>query len=269
MKNIYVAEVTNRQIKAFNDAKAAGFHMPFISPTMMSSGTKSIFWCPKQLRSIFTLSEGEKRFYLTKIYSPNVISIKEQYPLDYTKTRDIADTLDVIHPRDHVTGKLEVMTTDFVILYRNNDGTTYREAYWFKPQEPIRNRTRAKQKCDIEERYWKRLDVRYNIVIGSRHVCHTQAANYQMLCQYYDVNVDVTALTAFTDTFLNSISAFPTYTLKSTLLDTAERLNMPTTKGYFMFANALLRHILPIDLHQTIELAAPARLHKRVLPCSV
>jgi hypothetical protein len=259
MKDIYVAEVTNQRIKKFNEAKAKGIHLPFISASTMSAGTKSIFWCPKQQRTIFTLSQGEKRFYLTKIYSPNVISIKEQYPLDYTITSEIANKNKVIHPRDHVTGKLQVMTTDFVVECRNANGSVYREAYWFKPEQPLRGRKRTEQKCDIEEKYWKQYGVTYHRILG-RDVCRIQAANYHMLSEYYEVNASIDVFQRFTDAFFQSIVSYPASSLKNTLLDTASRLNLDSRIAYRLFANAVLYQLLPVDTHQLLEFAEPVRL---------
>ena len=260
MKDIYIAEVTNQRIIAFNKAKERGEHMPFLSPSMMSAGTKSIRWCPKQQRKVFLLSDGERRFYLSKIFQPNVTSIKEQYPLDYTKTKEIADKLKVIHPRDHVTGKLQVMTTDLVVEYSDSDGSIYREACWFKPTLQDKNWTRTKQKCDIEREYWKSFGVSYRQVIGKRSVSRTQADNIEMLSEYYDTHADSGELLKFTSAFLSSITEHPSYSLRDTLFDTAVRFGVDTRRAYQIFANVTLRQLLPIDMYLPLEFTEPVCL---------
>ncbi|BDF93468.1 hypothetical protein [Pseudoalteromonas sp. KAN5] len=81
MKDLYVSESTVKRIKAFNKAKERGVHIPYVRSTFMSIGTRSIFFCPVQKRVITLLGKGEKHLYITKLFEPNVIEIKEQYPL--------------------------------------------------------------------------------------------------------------------------------------------------------------------------------------------
>jgi hypothetical protein len=259
MKKIYVSQVTNEKLEAFKKAQSKGIHLPFVTATFMSAGTRSIFMCPVQKRVIAVMSQGEKMLYFTKIFNPNVIAIKEQYPLDYVKTQEIAKIHDVIHPRNPDTGELTVMTTDFLITYRDDDGTTYREAIAYKDHIPRNEHKRTHEKLDIEEQYWVDFGVSHDLIMRD-DVCETEAFNLINLSYWYDKYSDPAVLLSFSKTFINKVIQYPSAGLRATIKHAAISLDIAPRNAQVLFANSVVRKILKVDIHQPIDSHLPVKL---------
>jgi hypothetical protein len=254
-----VREVDRIRIKKFNEAKARGEHFPFVPMTFMSIGTRSLLLCPVQQRIISLLSRGERRLYIDLIFSPDVVSVKEQYPLDYVKTQEIAEEEKCIHPRDHQTGQLRVMTTDFVVERRALDNTIYREALPFKSvldsesgQLTKPQVTRIKQKLNIERLYWKAFGVTYRPVLGA-DLDKVRLDNYFVLSERYQKDIPTHHLIEFSYKFISVVAKNPLNNLRQCLMFTAKSLDVATHLVYTLFCNAVLRHILQLDLSRPLD----------------
>jgi hypothetical protein len=254
-----VREVDRIRIKKFNEAKARGEHFPFVPMTFMSIGTRCMLSCPVQQRIISLLSRGERRLYMDLIFSPDIVSVKEQYPLDYVKTQEIADTERYIHPRDHETGQLRVMTTDFVVERRALDNSIYREALGFKSsldseggQQTKQQVTRIKQKLTIEKLYWKAFGINYRPILGI-HLDKVRLDNYFVLSERYQKDIPTKQLIEFTYKFLSAIANFPRNNLRQCLMVTAHSLDVSPRYLYTLFCTAVLRHILQLDLSRPLD----------------
>jgi hypothetical protein len=204
------------------------------------------------------MSAGETRAYHCLIYDRNVVTVKEQYPLDYIKTQAIANKHGVIHPRDHQTGEVNIMTTDFLVEYVDKDGSHYKEAWSYKPELKAGNYARTQQKFEIEKAYWHAYGVKFGIKLDA-DVCNNTAYNYEELADQYTNHVSETELVEYTKAFLTFVARFPQETLRATLLELHERFSGQPSPRY-LFANAVLRHILPLDVSQPIDFIEPARL---------
>lgn len=259
VKDLYVSESTVKRIKAFNEAKKRGIHIPYVKSTFMSAGTRSISWCPVQKRVITFMSQGEKHLYITKLFEPNVIEIKEQYPLDYMLTQQIADAFDVIHPRKHLTGELTVLTTDLLVTYREKSGAQYRVAYSFKHSIDARSKTRTMQKFDIETAYWKRFGVRAEQVLRD-DVSKIKAYNLLNYINYYDTELSASELRKFVSALLDDVIEHPYSSLRESLKAVSSSLKVNPSHCMTLFANSMFKHILPIDLTQKIKLHKPLNL---------
>lgn len=262
MKKLYVSESTNRKIKEFNEAKKRGIHIPYVKSTFMSAGTRSIFWCPVQKRVITLMSQGEKHLYITKLFEPNVVEIKEQYPLDYVRTQEIADAHGVIHPRKHETGELTVVTTDLLITYSDEHGSQYRIAYTFKYSIDKRSEKRTNQKFNIEEAYWKLFGVRHEKVLRD-NVSKNEANNLINFIHEYDESISPDTLREFSLAVINDVIKKPHYSLREALSAVALQLKISLPTCTSLFANAILKKILAVDLKQEIG------FHKPIALCSV
>lgn len=259
MRELYVSESTNRKIKEFNEAKKRGIHIPYVKSTFMSAGTRSIFFCPVQKRVLTFMSQGEKHLYVTKLFEPNVVEIKEQYPLDYVRTQEIADAHGVIHPRKHLTGELTVVTTDLLITYSGENASEYRVAYSYKHHIGARNKTRTKQKLDIEEAYWKLFGVRHEQVLRD-DISKIKAYNLLNYIDKYDESIEMEELLAFSNRILQEVVSYPALSLRETLRCVKKPLKNNSALTISLFANSLLRGLLPIDLMQEVKLHEPIKL---------
>nr|WP_303048766.1 TnsA endonuclease N-terminal domain-containing protein [Pseudoalteromonas sp. HF66] len=205
------------------------------------------------------MSQGEKHLYITKLFEPNVIEIKEQYPLDYMLTQQIADEFDVIHPRKHLTGELTVLTTDLLITYRDDNDSEYRVAYAFKYSIGGRNQTRTNQKLKIAEMYWKRFGVRTEQVLRD-DVSKRKAHNLLNYINYYNSKLSDSELRKFASALLNDVIEHPSNSLRQSLKAAASSLKVDLPHCMTLFANSLFKHILPIDLEKEIKLHKPLQL---------
>jgi TnsA endonuclease N terminal/TnsA endonuclease C terminal len=117
-----------------------------------SIGLASRVWGWKTNRVHHFLSRLELKFFYTLEWSPFVIDIREQFPLDLDETLAIADQLGIRHPRDPKKKDYSVMTSDFVITLKKG----------FVSEEIIRSvkyksdleNERVKEKLAIERMYW-------------------------------------------------------------------------------------------------------------------
>lgn len=259
MKKLYVSEATNRKVREFNEAKKRGIHIPYVKSTFMSAGTRSIFFCPVQKRVITFMGQGEKHLYISKLFESNVVEIKEQYPLDYVLTQEIADTLGVIHPRKHLTGELTVVTTDLLITYRDENRSEYRVAYAFKYSIGGRNQTRTNQKLEIAETYWKRFGVRSEQILRD-DVSKDKAHNLINYLDKYDKDICINEINEFVTTLLDDVIKHPSHTLRESLGATSASLHIEPSYSMTLFANAIFKNALPIDLMQEIKLHKPIKL---------
>lgn len=115
-----------------------------------SKGYRTATWSEKFGRVIHLFSMLEWWIFLMLEADPEVISLKEQFPLPRESTREIAQNLgNKRHPR---VGDVDVvMTTDFVITRRTPHGDR-KEAVFVKWYKDLRKR-RIVQKLEIERAY--------------------------------------------------------------------------------------------------------------------
>nr|WP_249118493.1 TnsA endonuclease N-terminal domain-containing protein [Pseudoalteromonas sp. NEC-BIFX-2020_015] len=205
------------------------------------------------------MGQGEKHLYISKLFDSNVVEIKEQYPLDYVLTQEIADTLGVIHPRKYLTGELTVVTTDLLITYRDENGSEYRVAYAFKYSIGGRNQTRTNQKLEIAETYWKRFGVRSEQILRD-DVSKDKAHNLINYIDKYDKNICINEINEFVTTLLDDVIKHPSHTLRESLSATSASLHIEPSYSMTLFANAIFKNALPIDLMQEIKLHKPIKL---------
>jgi hypothetical protein len=108
------------------------------------------------------LSTLELHYLYVFDWSPDVVDIREQYPLLPLKdTLEIAQELGVPHPTDPQTKEAIVMTTDFVITLAGEGDHTNR-AITIKPASELQN-PRVIEKFEIERLYWQTAGVQWCI----------------------------------------------------------------------------------------------------------
>jgi hypothetical protein len=168
-------------------------YAPYITVRKVNKfGRRHCLWCDIQKRMIHLLSDGERRAYEILMSRPSTVSVFEQFALDINETISIAETLGFVHPRDHRTNKLNVMTTDFLVVTQteNTPGAVVRKktAYTFKYSSELytdsscktflSSATRTLQKLEIEQQYWNRRGIEYR-VITELHATKERSWNIQ------------------------------------------------------------------------------------------
>lgn len=118
------------------------------------------------------LSRNEEYFFYILDADPEVLDIREQFPLRLSETMEIARTLNIKHPWK---GDFPfVMTTDFLVT--RTDGL---HARTIKCSEELDN-PRIIEKFSIEQAYWSAYDVDWKIVT-EKQICKVRALNCQWL----------------------------------------------------------------------------------------
>jgi hypothetical protein len=108
------------------------------------------------------LSNLEFNVFLAYEWADEVIDIREQFPLDRLKTINLADKLSILHPVYVGTDVKVVMTTDFLLTVRSEDGNKL-IARSVKPEKKMSDR-RTIEKLQLEKAYWESQGVDWKIV---------------------------------------------------------------------------------------------------------
>ncbi len=133
-------------------------YRPFLQIDDLSSlGRSHRVWCAVTGREHHLFSDGEYYNLFLKWWDPDVTDLREQFPLQRTRTLAIATALGVRHPeRDGIP---VVMTTDLVTTRRG--GQLVATAVKAAEDASVR---RVRQKLAIEELYWKSLGVEWEVL---------------------------------------------------------------------------------------------------------
>lgn len=160
-----------------------------------STGTTRILKDKITGRQMHLLSQGEVYAYYLLRWDDSVIDIREQYPLELEDTLKIADRLGYKHPKDRETR----MTTDFLVTYREEDGSTTYKAYSVKDNRGVlvpgekdtpaqigkKNRTVEVQR--IEMAYWHLHGIPFEIVF-KEDMNRIKVGNIEAVMDCWDIN---------------------------------------------------------------------------------
>lgn len=209
-------------------------------------------------------SDLETHFFLLADYAQDVIDIREQFPLlPIDLSIQIAQEMGVRHPRNRKTGKLVVMTTDFVLTRLDKAGRRRYHAYSVKPSsrltENSRRRKRTLEKLEIERRLWHSFNVPWTLV--TEQVFNTTVIdNLQWLS--YGARGIRPELQAQLPYFLERLLslAHSNQPLKYLFATLADLLKLEEEgDAQQLFCHAVWTHRLHLDLSQPIALLHPIR----------
>lgn len=148
-------------------------YKPYITTSEFNSqGTTSVIKDWKTGRGVHCLSQAETYWYYILRWDDDNIDIREQYPLDYDETVNIANNMQISPPRN-------VMTTDFLVT--KSDGSLI--AYSIKNDNKLSKR--QLQLLCIEKQYWISRNVSYNLVF-KKDVNTVFASNIRVITEFYD-----------------------------------------------------------------------------------
>lgn len=133
-------------------------------------------------RTYQLMSKLERRFFVLKQFEEEVVEIREQFPLlPLELTEFIATELGINHPPKNRQQKT-VMTTDFILTIQQ-DGKIKEVAVAIKTSEDLKNK-RTMDKLRIEENYWKRRGIEFEIVT-EEFINRPVAVNIEFMYQDY------------------------------------------------------------------------------------
>ncbi len=116
----------------------------------------------KTNRTHHFLSNLERDYFHILEWSPIVVDIREQYPLELAETLSISERLGIRHPADPKTKEPVIMTTDFLIDFLVEGGRSQKARSIKMSSDLSSGRTIEKQ--EIERTYWTERKIDWGIV---------------------------------------------------------------------------------------------------------
>ncbi|WP_054025278.1 heteromeric transposase endonuclease subunit TnsA [Bacillus sp. FJAT-28004] len=208
--------------------------------------TRGVGWTTGRRHEL--LSDIERDYCYLLDYSDNVSDIREQFPLlPLEETKLIAEKIGVKHPADPKTGVDIVMTTDFLITYKDKH-----YARTLKPFSELENE-RTIAKFEIERVYWEERHVDWGI-ITDQDLPDVLIRNIEWIHKEYH-NDDVFELGGFVITNLQR--------MLSTRLNSGEaisracsfcdeQLGLELGTSLALFRHLLARKIWSVDMNERI-----------------
>jgi hypothetical protein len=135
----------------------------------------------KTQREHHFLSKLELSYFFLLEWSPLVLDVREQYPLDLEETIAIAESLGIRHPTNPYTKHPAVLTTDFLITI-SKAMDLEEKARTVKPSNKLSSK-RVMEKFEIERIYWKTRDVDWGIVT-EKDINQVVASNVEWVHPY-------------------------------------------------------------------------------------
>jgi hypothetical protein len=215
-----------------------------------SLGRSRKFLGIKSGRIHHVLSDVEYYSALDLEHDPNVLDFKEQYRLPRDQTVQIAKQLNIKHPVYPRNQLPIVMTTDFVVTFKNRENET--EAVAIKPFSAISpdnpNSERTLDKLLIEKIFWTRRGIPWRVQTENDFSI-TKAINLDMLRASL-LNKELDEIQAHLFDFVRLfIANWKDYlSLNEILFRVGDQLQLNLAQCFGLFGRAIWRHMLPVDL---------------------
>lgn len=213
-----------------------------------SSGRASrlVGWTTGRMHEL--LSDIERDYLYLLDYSDEVSDIREQYPLlPMEETQMIAERLGIEHPKDPKTGVPIVMTTDFLITFKDRDVARTVKSFTELEDE------RTIEKFEIERLYWEAHHIDWGIVTD-RAIPDTLIRNIEWIHKEY-YNEDVTELSAFAVHNLQNLLSSKLLsgeTIRSACLSCDDQLGLEIGSSLVIFRHLLARKIWFVNMNNRI-----------------
>ena len=140
-------------------------YVPWIKNSDFSSrGVAHRMYSPKVGRTVELFSNIERDVFIALEARPDVVDIREQFPLERTRTLEAAAHLGIKHPKYPGTNVNAVMTLDFVVTVQSADGLVD-EAVDCKHSQEAEN-ARSIEKLELSRTVCERIGMRHHLVYG-------------------------------------------------------------------------------------------------------
>ncbi|WP_227430299.1 TnsA endonuclease N-terminal domain-containing protein [Psychrobacter sp. I-STPA6b] len=124
-----------------------------------SSGRSHRVFGHKTRRTHHLMSDLELATFLFLEWNHEIIDIREQFPLKFDETIEIAESMQVKHPA--IRGNIHVMTSDFYVVSSDKEFNQF--ALQAKYSEDLM-KPRVIEKLEIERRYWYSKGIPWQII---------------------------------------------------------------------------------------------------------
>lgn len=217
-----------------------------------SEGRNHRFMGWKTNREHQFFSDLEFNYLCMVDWASDVIDIREQYPLDRMVTLKISEELGFKHPSDPKTGTPIVMTTDFLLTLREENGLVYK-ARTIKPSNKL-NEENIIKKFEIERIYWERKGFDWGIV-SEKDMPSPIVSNLKYLRNSYLIDEELNI-----NAFLDELNYFSGELLKN-LKYFDEKYNYEHGTGISIYRHLLARKLIHVDMNKEIDLHEDVKKH--------
>lgn len=215
--------------------------------------TRGVGWTTGRRHQL--LSDIERDYCYLLDYFDDVSDIREQFPLlPLEETQMIAEKIGLNHPSDPVTGVSIVMTTDFVMTYKDKDF-----ARTVKPFTELEDE-RTIAKFEIERIYWETRHVNWGI-ITDHDLPDALVRNIEWVHKEYH-NEDVPDLGPFAISHLQQMLSTRLQegeVISKACLACDERLGLEVGTSLALFRHFVARKIWSVNMNERIIPTLPAK----------
>ncbi|MBN3812795.1 heteromeric transposase endonuclease subunit TnsA [Paraburkholderia sp. Ac-20347] len=208
------------------------------------------------------LSDLEYRYLVALEFSERVIDIREQFPLlPVASVQDIALRRGIRYPLYAGTTMPFVMTTDFVVTVKSDDGTVSEFARTVKYADelaPSNRLARTLEKLELEKAFWAQRGVDWKLVTETS-MSDVMASNLIWLRGCAEIAQELRDDT-LQASFVGGIADAGTHdrTLSSLLRTVSYRLRMPYPDAVRLFRHLVWHKVLLVDLETPMKVTSPA-----------
>lgn len=193
-------------------------------------------------------------FYLWDL-DERIIDIREHYPL--LDIYDVVDTDDINTNtfKDKYTGEAYILTTTFLLTFKNTDGEINYFARSVKPKLAL-EKTTTMEKLEMERRYWKAKTIDW-AVITEEDVSIDKAKNIQwihgVLSEYKNYDVDQKSMVRLCGEFLDYVS-LSNLSIRKIAKDFEVKNSLKQGTGIFIFKYLIAARVIQFDMNKVIDL---------------
>ena len=174
------------------------------------------------------------------------------------------------HPKNPITKELIVMTTDFLITCKEQNGDTVEKARTVKYKKDLLDK-RVIEKFEIERRYWTKRGVDWGIVT-EKEISKIMAANIEWIyIAYYlepTFELDLSDLLIIASNLkINLSNTEESITNITTKLD--KEMNLDAGTSLYLFKHLVSRKEILMDMSQKINVGKSASTIKEIIIDSI
>jgi hypothetical protein len=202
------------------------------------------------------LSDLEFKAHILAAFNPNVNDLREQFALmPWLEPAEIADSLGIRYPTYPLSKTPIVMTSDNVLTICTQHGPKYvvisiKSSSEINPNNKKSQRTL--EKLLIEKTYWEHRNIHWELITEKdmSDIRYYNLVNFRAGHVAWELNWLDEYMPEFTIRWGHFWDPF--LSLNSILDLTASKLSLTKYHCYMLFARAIWRHQLPVDLDSYI-----------------
>jgi len=204
-------------------------------------------------------SDLERNYFYYLDFADNVVDIREQFPLlPIEETITIAKELGIEHPTNPISREPIVMTTDFLITFKEKNGEVIEKARTLKYKNDLVDK-RILEKFEIERQYYFKRGIDWGIVT-EEEVDKSVSKSIADLYTYQNIKeielfkeIDAEMLDDMKLYFIRHCSGYGG-TLKDICSYFDKTMNMDIGSGIAMFKHLLVTKVISINIFEGIDL---------------